>query len=451
MESLMAAIITKDTRLHNAKQFIEGVSESANTIIYMFLGRPTSWDNESAPDTPLDTYRSQIDIWDNMEALKRVNASDVAHVVPRNTWIAGNVYFQYNDGVSASTLFDSNFVVVNSEYNVYKCLSNGGGNITINEPTGTGATANNLVFNTGIGEDGYVWKYMTTISVSDWAKFGTASFIPVRNNATATLNSANARGIYAYDIALANIGSALYADGTHSVVIVGDGSGAEANIVVSSGNIANVIVKSYGSDYTVATIANNLGSANVFPIVAPPDGHGYDAIDELGGVYTMVNVRFEQTDTLVPVTGFKFRQVGLIKDPFLFGTTTVPATGNALLKAYGNITISGSITNGGALVSGATLTGQTSGANASVVSYSGTGTVFNFIQARNSSPNVLANYTDFQIGESVSVGASTIGTIAALGNATVHPRSGEVIYVDNRNVITRASDQEEDIYVVLEF
>jgi len=447
----MAAIITKDTRLHNARQFIEGVSESANTIIYMFVGKPTPWPNESAPDTPQDTYRSQIDIWDNMEALKRVNESDVTHAIPRNAWVAGNVYFQYNDGVSASNLFDSTFAVLNSEYNVYKCLSNGSGNITINEPTGTGATGNNLIFNTGIGQDGYVWKYMYTISLADWAKFGTTSFIPVKNNSTVSTNAANARGVYAYDIVSANIGSSLYANGTYPVVIHGDGTGATASIVVNNGNISNVIVQTFGSNYTVATIANNLGNATVFPIVAPPDGHGYNAIDELGGVYTLVNVRFEQTDTLVPVTGFKFRQVGLIKDPFLWGTTQIPLTGNALLKAYSNIEISGSITNGTALVSGATLTGQTSGANATIVSYSGTGSVFNFIQARNSSSNVQANYTKFQPGETVRIGALSIGTISSIGNATVQPRSGEVIYIDNRNVITRASDQVEDVFVVLEF
>lgn len=447
----MAAIITKDTRLHNARQFIEGVSETANTVIYMFLGKPTTWPNESAPTTPLDTYRAQVDIWDNMEVLKRVNIGDVSHGIPRNSWVAGNVYFQYNDGISASTLFDSNFAVINSEYNVYKCLSNGRGNITINEPTGTGATANNLVFNTGIGQDGYIWKYMYSISTADWAKFGSASFIPVKNNSTVTTDSANARGIYAYDIASANIGSALYADGTHSLRVVGDGSGAQASMVVTSGNISNVIISAYGSNYTVGNVANSLGNASILPIIAPPDGHGYDAIDELGGVYTLVNVRFEQTDTLVPVTGFKFRQVGLVKDPYLWATTNIPATGNALLKAYGNITISGlSLTNGASLVSGATLTG-TNGANATVVSYSGSGNVFNFIQSRDSSANILANYTKFNVGDTVSVGVNSIGTIYAIGNATVQPRSGEVIYVDNRNVITRASDQIEDIFVVLEF
>lgn len=447
----MAAIITKDTRLHNARQFIESVSETSNTIIYMFLGRPTSWPNETAPPTPVDNYRDQVETWNNMEALKRVNDGDVAHVIPRNTWKSGNIYFQYNDNVSAQTLFDSSFVVLNSEYNVYKCLSNGGGNLTISEPTGLGATGNNLVFNTGIGGDGYIWKYMYTINTANWTKFGTSSFIPVINSATVKTDSANARGIYAYDIASANIGSALFADGVHSVTVQGDGTGAAASIRVVGGNVSNVIVSTYGSNYTIANISTNLGNAVVRPIVAPPDGHGYDAIDETGALYAMVNVRFEQTDTLVPVTGFKFRQVGLIKDPFLFGTTTIPTTSNLLLTAFSNITIDGSLTNGVSLVSGATLTGGTTGANATIVSYTGTGNVFNYIQSKDSSANLSANFTKFQLGETVSVGTNAIGTIKALGNASVHPKSGEIIYVDNRNVITRASDQVEDIYVVLEF
>jgi len=449
----MAAIITKDTRLHNARQFLEAVSESANTSIYMFIGKPTTWPNEVAPTTPTDTYKAQVDIWDNMEVMKRVVPGDVSHVIPRNAWKSGNVYFQYNDNVSASTLFDSSFVILNSEYNVYKCLSNGGGNLTINEPIGTGATANNLIINRGIGQDGYIWKYMYNISTANWTKFGTSSFIPVvETSAQVQTDAANARGIYAYDIISANVGSSLFADGVHSVTIVGDGTGVSANIQVRSGNIGNVVITSYGSGYTVANITTNLGNAIVEPIIAPPDGHGYNSIDETGAVYTMVNVRFEQTDApIVPVDGFKFRQVGLLKDPFLYGTTKVPTeTGNSLLKAYSNIAVvATTLSNPSAVVSGATLRGGTSGANATIVSYSGN--VINYVKTRTSSANIVANYKPFTAGETIYVGASSIGDIFSLGNAAVSPKSGEIIYIDNRNVITRASDQVEDVYVVLEF
>lgn len=449
----MAAIITKDTRVHNARQFTEAVSESANTSIYMFLGKPTTWPTESAPSVPIDSYKAQVDIWDNMEVMKRVTPSDISLVIPRNAWKTGNVYFQYNDGIAASTLFDSSFVVINSEYNVYKCLSNGSGNVSTVEPTGTGGTGNNLIINRGISQDGYIWKYMYNINTLNWTKFGTSSFIPViETTSQVATDAANVRGIYAYDIISANIGSSLFADGDHTLTVVGDGSGVVAVANIMSGNVKKVTSTTFGSNYSLANITSNLGNAVVEPIIAPPDGHGYNSVDECGGVYAMVNIRFEQTDApIVPVEGFKFRQVGLLKDPYLYGTTVVPTeSGNSLLRAYSNITtVATTLTNPELVISGAILRGGTSGANATVVSY--TGNVVNYVKSRTSSANILANYKAFSSGETIYIGATSIGVIYALGNATVHPKSGEIIYIDNRNVITRATDQVEDVYVVLEF
>jgi hypothetical protein len=455
----MAAIITKDMRLHNAKQFVEAVTEQANTSIYVFLGRPMAWPNESAPPLHPDTYTAQIDTWNNMEVLKVVGDNDVSHCIPRYDWKLGNVYYQYNDRTSSANLFDSQFVVMNSEYNVYKCVSNGGGNITINEPSGTGSTSNNFIFNTSIGQDGYIWKYMYNIPLAKWLKFGTPSFIPVIDSAftsDAANVAANSRGLYAYNIVSANVGTppsgSPPGDGVHTITIVGDGTGATACVKITSGNISNVIVNSYGSNYTLANVTTFLGNAVVEPIVAPPEGHGLHPIDEVGGVYTMVNVRFEQTDApIVPSTNFKFRQVGVIKDPFLFGTQRIPTktTSNILLAAYANLTVSGAITNSDQLIAGAILRGGTSGANATVVSYSGN--VINFVKSRDTSANIEGNFKAYTLSETLYVGTYAIGTLFSTANATVQPKSGEIMYVDNRNVITRATDQVEDIYVVLEF
>lgn len=443
----MAAIITKDTRIHNAKQFVEAVGESANTAIYTFVGKPSAWANESAPDTPTDTYKAQIDIWDNMTALKRVRAGDVTSAIKRNTWTTGTVYYQYNDTVDSSNIFDSNFAVINSEYNVYKCLSNNLGAASTVEPTGTGATANNLIVNSRTTQDGYIWKYMYSITTAEWAKFGTTSFIPVKLDSTVSTNAANTRGIYSY--ALANAITSL-SDGAY-LTIVGDGVGANAQVEVSAGLVTGIKVNTFGNNYSVANVTNVSG--NILPIIAPPEGHGYNAIDELGGVYAMVNTRLEQGDD-IPVTGFKFRQVGLIKDPFLYGTTVIPTeASNIYLKAYSNITIDGiSISNPGYITAGNVITGGTSGANATIVSYSGN--VINIIRTRTTSPNIIANYASFIASEAITVSGASIGSLKAtnfFGNATIQPKSGEVIYIDNRNVIARASDQIEDIHIVLEF
>lgn len=439
----MAAIITKDTRTFTARQFVESVSESANNQIYMFIGKPDAWGNESAPDTPTDTYRTQVEVWDNMIALKKVNNADITFVIPRNNWTTGTRYNNFSDGIPASNLFASNFVIVTSGYNVYKCLQNANTTSSV-EPSGTGLTANNLVYTA----DGYTWKYMYNIDPVTWLKFATTAFIPVIANSqsVASVNAANATGIYAYRIVSGNVNSGVLADNA-VLTIGGDGSGASANVRVTSGNVTLVNVINPGSNYTVANITTNLGNAVIEPIISPPKGHGYDPVDELGGVYAMINVRLEQSDTDIPSTGAKFRQLGLIKDPYLFGTTTVANV--QTLRAFSNITISGSIASPSTVVAGATLTGATTGANATVVSYSGN--VINYVKSRTSSPNIIANFTNFAAAETIKIGATTLGSVATLGNAAVSQNSGEIIYIDNRNVISRSSDQVESLYVIVEF
>jgi hypothetical protein len=438
----MSAIITKDMRLHNAKQFVEAVSEVANTKIYAFVGKPAEWAVEGSPDTPTDTYRAQVDIWDNMIALKKVTGGDISHVIPRNNWSSGNVYAQYSDAIPASNLFFSKFVVVNSNYDVYKCLNNSNAALSSTvEPTGTGLTGNNLVYTA----DGYTWKYMYTVDTGNVLKFATTTFIPVKEDSTVSANAANTKGIYAYRIVSANVGSGTLANNT-SLTIVGDGSGAQANVYVTSGNVTKIVVINPGSNYTVANITTSTGNAVIEPIIAPAEGHGYNAIDELGGVYTMVNIRLEQTDTDIP-NNTKFRQVGLIKDPFTFGTTTIASA--STLKNYGNLTI-GSPTNTGLLLPGATIT-SSNGANATVVSFDSFVNSLNYIQTRTTSSNIAANFKQIVNGDTISVGVNSIGTVTANATATIAQNSGEIMYIDNRNVISRASDQVESLYVVLEF
>lgn len=438
----MSAIITKDMRLHNAKQFVEAVSEPANTKIYVFVGKPSEWATEGAPDTPTDTYRAQIDVWDNMIALKKVQNSDITHVIPRNNWSSGNVYAQFSDAIAASNLFASKFVVVNSNYDVYKCLNNSNAALSSTvEPTGTGLTANNLVYTA----DGYTWKYMYNIDTANVLKFATTTFIPVKEDAAVSTNAANTRGIYAYRIVSANVGSGALANNT-SLTIVGDGGSAQANVYVSAGNVTKVVVINPGSNYTVANVTTSTGNAVIEPIIAPVDGHGYSSIDELGAVYAMVNMRLEQTDTDIP-NNTKFRQIGIIKDPYNYGTTTVATA--TTLKNYGNITI-GSPTNTNLLLPGVTIK-SSNGANATIVSYDGTYSTINYIQTRTTSANIAANFKQIVNGETISVGVNSIGTITGNSTASIAQNSGEIMYIDNRNVIARASDQVESLYVVVEF
>lgn len=438
----MAAIITKDLRLHNAKQFKEAVSEAANTSLYVFIGKPAAWSNESSPDTPTDTYRAQVDIWDNMIALKRVQTGDIEHVIPRNAWATGTVYYQYNDVTDGANLYSANMVIMNSSYGVYKCLSNNFGASSTVEPTGTSST----VISTS---DGYLWKYMYTISTGDYTKFNTTSFIPVKTDDTVKANAANVRGIYTYRILNAGGG---YSNGYISVS--GDGSTANANIVVNaSGNIIKVNALVYGNNYSVANVTALSGAGTggvVEPVISPPEGHGYDAVDELGGYYVMVNSRLEQSDTDIPVTGVKFRQIGLLKEPLLASTGNIAY--NSTLKAYKQLYLS-TVTNASVLTVGNTITGQSTGANATIINYDSATQTVNFVQTRDTSANIRANYTSFRVSssENINVGGSAAGAGNIKANADILKGSGEIMYIDNRTAITRASDQVESLYLVVEF
>ena len=76
----MAAIITDQIRILNAKNFVSGVTSSANAY-YSFIGLPNPNDYQSdwdtTPPSPKDNFTEENDYWDTMVALKKINSSDV--------------------------------------------------------------------------------------------------------------------------------------------------------------------------------------------------------------------------------------------------------------------------------------------------------------------------------------------------------------------------------------
>ena len=75
----MAAIITDQIRILNAKNFVSGITSSSNSY-YSFIGLPNpadyqdDWD--SNPPAPKDNFSQENDYWDTMVALKKINAGD---------------------------------------------------------------------------------------------------------------------------------------------------------------------------------------------------------------------------------------------------------------------------------------------------------------------------------------------------------------------------------------
>src|SRR6056300_262614 len=499
----MPAIITNKFRIHNSEQFTESFSEAVSNVYYMGIGRPqafgtltrgdsrtTNEGTDTVPLTPVDSVQDEYYYFDDMLAAKRVTSSDVSYVVPRRNWTAGVVYDYYRHDYGnritgttttqtsdsgASTLWDSTFYVLTSTYQVFKCLDNNGGAVTVggNEPSVAEGTT--TILTTG---DGYKWKYMYTLSAAQQTNFLSTDFMAVSTNSTVSTAAVDG-GIDIVKIKTAGTGGT---DGTHTgIAIRGDGSSGEVSVTISSGAVTGVTVTNVGSGYTFGyiTVADIIAaggtglSGTELDVIIPPrnitaagsayGGHGADAVKELGAYYVMLNTNFEADETSNTgdfTTSNDFRRVMLIRDPQSGGyaatVTTLRGTKAILLSsASGTFTVDEEINQ------------ATTGAVGKVVEHDTTNNILYYIQTRFNDHGVDSNGdltafsgTNTITGQSSSVTATPSSSTSTVDNisftsgyagAEIDSNTGDVVYVENRSPITRASDQTENVKLIIEF
>lgn len=170
-------LLSNYLRLHSVNQFIESVSESANSVYYVFAGRHTPY---STGDTSIPAVNNSVQEtlyvpYEEMVFGKRVGVTDVLPVVKRYDWQTNTVYTPYRSNVD---LTDEPYYVVvqGTSYDVFKCLDNNNGVPSTAAPDLTETSADDEFYST---QDGYVWKYMYSIDTSTFAKFATQEFVPV--------------------------------------------------------------------------------------------------------------------------------------------------------------------------------------------------------------------------------------------------------------------------------
>ena len=485
----MAAIVTNKFRINNAEQFVESFSETAATTYYLFIGRAHSWatdadaqgnsineGTDASPPTPNDDVTSEFYNYDDMLGAKIITSSDVSHCIPRRNWTTGTTYDMYEHNISSSNaansgatnLFDSSYVVMNSSFAVYKVIENDGATASTVEPTST----SNSIFETS---DGYRWKYMYSLTSAETLNFMSTDFIHVSTDST--VSAAAVDGALDTILVVAGGSSFNTSSGTtiSAIPIRGDGSSGIASVVISSGAIASATVTTAGTGYTFAYIrdadiiaATNAGGAgsgsNLNVIIPPKGGHGANAIKELGGFYVMLNkslVGVEGTSDIG--VGNDFRRIGLLRDPTNFGTTTV-ASATTRRQIYATIfsSVSGTFTPDEEINQAST------GAVAKVIEFDSTNKILYYYQTRfpdvgtDTNGNLTAlSGANAITGQSSSASATpNTGSSATVNGVTfvsgyANPElaydSGDIIYVEERSPITRASDQTENVKLIIEF
>jgi len=498
----MSAIITEKFRSHNATNFYESFTESSPNTYYLFIGKATpfttgtSGGSDSSPSTPADSVSREFYNWDAMIAAKKIPSTDITYALPRRDWSNGTTYDMYDDDISSSNtatsgatnLFDSSFYFITSDYRVYKVLDNNGGSAySGSEPTSTSTSPFAL--------GGYVLKYMYALTASEAAKYLTTDYMPVSDDSTVTTAATDGK----IESLSVTAGSG-YTDGTYYAAVYGDGtsagtsSGAIVRITVSSGSIASfgltagsdTTIHDGGAAYTYGTV--NLGSSYTFSdaalsssssmgsgtggavgvIISPKNGHGYSAINELGGHYVMTATTLTQDEGDDVSTANDFREVGLVVDPTTYGTSTVASASTARMtyavkfsSASGTFDADEKISNSSGAIGkvvewdstnsilyyhqerfGDYGTNSTTGA---YTAFSGTGTITGGTSGATGTPSSSST-------ETVTLANNnTIAFTSGYANPELQPDSGDIIYIENRKPIQRASDQTEDIKLIIEF
>lgn len=437
----MSSIISNSLRILNSETFAERIIDQPS---YIFIGKDTPWADEELPDAPSESSMKLSQLYTDLLAAKRITSDTITSVIPRINWTANSIYDAYSDKLNMIDDRKPNgarysFYVLTDEFNVYKCLSNNNNSVSNTKPTSQQITE----FQT---PDGYIWKYMYTVRSTDVFSFLTQDWMPVytieaNDGSSQWQVQENAVDGALSEILLTSGGIGYNSDVEPTVVITGDGTGATVRAIVNpiSGSITRFMVTNPGSGYSYASLTlTNTGAgtgATGVVVLACIGGHGKDAKLELGGVNKMIKMTLSGTEGGTFPTS-TFRQAGIIYKPIStdLGSKITVAT-----------------TNG--FADGDSIVGDTSGAIGVirlVDSNSRTlwveGVVGSFLQSETIHAGSLIAAIERVDNNTPIV---LVATVAAASNITT--RTGEFMYISNRQYINRNDTQAEEIRFIIGF
>ena len=439
--------------------------------LYLFFAKADSWPQTGVP-SPVDNQEAAFDLYDQMIGLKKIPSSEIRSVIPNRTWKKNKVYdiYRHNYGsVESSTnnvdnyvegnntethLYETEYFVVTSEYKVYKCLNNNNNSESTVEPTSTVSAPFSQ-------SDGYTWKYMFSVNANDFEKFKSDEYIPIPEISGIDVNNSilpapNGGGAI-YNVVIKSPGTNYTANSEFD--IVGDGQNGKVRITSTDnqGAITGIKVLNPGTGYTFGTINATGGSNAVLePIITSKEGMATTGMSlELGAYRLALHCKIENSDF---VFGNDFSVVGVIYNPTTTTTSSTLIGTRKMTLQYNTSGISPLVNTKedyeDKLIS---TPGVGSGASGRIVHYepdtaNNIYTIY-FTQENifNAGQNNLGERASFQDGETINIATGETVTVDTVSAPEIVRGSGEIIYIDNRNTISRAQDQTEDFKIILEF
>ena len=462
----MAAIVTDSFRRNNAKFFLQDIA-SNSTNYYVGLGKSNKWtlDEESLlpGDIPvsLGIEGENTEIKSNLVTLLKINSTNAERVIPHIKWKAGAHYKAYSP-YDPDCFYPS---VLEGEVEINPCYAVVSGRIYLCLQAGQEGTAGIPVATdyraTTIGGDGYVWILIDNISTA-LSKLITDQFINITSGtasaAVAPTIQADGGGLL-YGFSVLSPGDGYGSLNTVTFVArYSNGTTAEIDCPVvtdpDTGLLKNVLLPANWS-YTATTsklivdgyfkIASTGSGAVIVPHIAPLRGFAYEPTITLPSWF--VGIAVDAADD-ISSDGFyvPYRQISVIKD-VQYSEGASPDT----LGAARYLTLNSAPNSGIAIGDILTITSGESRVNAYADSYKAIdveGTIFHRLYFHQ---NSVTGYGIIPNTGTVTDSKGTSVAYSAVNDNEYIPRTGTVIFTENRKPINRQSGQTEEIKIIIQF
>lgn len=459
----MTGTTTRTLDRQLTQYLFDDLTDSATSPYYIGVGRSEIWNDSDNPRQVYSTEREERNFRLGIQSLKRI--VDYSFVVERNNWITGTIYSAYNDNTVGDPT--SPYYVINDENQVYICLKQGKNAagipvVSTSRPTGTLTTP-------VLYSDGYVWKFLYSISVLEAGKFLSSAWMPVKLQ-DAIDSASTATEIEQWGIQQAaipgQISDLILTDGgagytsNPTVTIVGDGDSAQGQAIVSGGQVVKVELSDsastifYGSGYSKANVVFSGGgsfsrTAAARPSLGPKNGFGADPRIDLRSKAIMMNVKPNGSENDTWLVGEDFRQIGVFRQ--LLQMDSADYMTDLAVDALYRLPLQGGATATDEFTVGSLITGSTSLAEAYIDKKFEDELWFHQTEE--------TGFSNFIHGETITAPGGATGTIVAADSAgdtqvyikpPVDMFSGELLFIENRAAVLRSNDQTEDLKVVIQ-
>jgi hypothetical protein len=509
------AFLLKDITDQNTGATDSANDSGSDFEYFIGIGKSDAWDNDAIGNdetnqnfsTPLPTGSviESKEVIDNLIGAIAVDTSEAYNIIPRVDWSANRRYKRWNE--NDPTMFDVSTAGGNTYYpcyaiydnRIYICLDNNSDagfiageyvpGLSTNSPkTVSGGTSTSSATRTPEGpfSDGYIWAYCADLNIS--SKFNTDQFVSISSTATGTATDATtASGGMVYGFEILDPGSGI--SGTAFKLLLNDNDGTANEIALTvdnsgaSSSAAGVVMDLYSNATQFKGNTNGTVRASVVPaagttatvlpvirpLVAPILGFGHTPTADLPAFYAGLAVNYNGDVKGELPTDISYRQISLLRNPTRTEDDTSAAAIAAAAAGDGNYgvkevyntlrklqfanTANISGLSAGDIITQVISTAQTTAgitvaAKAFVDYVDETNDCIYFHQNESS----LINQHEFTATGEVTLGASSTAVpYTGLVEPEYTSYTGEVYFLENRKPIRRASAQEEEIKLVIQF